>query len=226
MQRHDAPPGLGRGRKPYRTGPCGRRATAAAAATRPNAATARGPPGGRCANVSAQLASSCRRARPARSRVPGRDGPCQRGAGVEPHRLGAVGQLRTELAQRLGVDLAHPALGDAEDLADLRQRQAVVVVHHQHGPLPLGHAVDGPDERLLGLLGLEGVDRAPRPVRQRLAQRRALGAVATAQHLVERHHADRRDLAQRLVEVAHGHLQLGGDLGLVRRAPQRRLPGA
>ena len=110
-----------------------------------------------------------------------------------------------------------------EHLADLRQRQAVVVVHHQDGPLPFGHAVDRLNQCLLGLLGLERVDRAPRPVGQRLTQRRALGTVAAAQHLVERHHADRGDLAQRLVEVTDAHLELGRDLGLVRRAPQRRL---
>ena len=54
------------------------------------------------------------------------------------------------------------------------------------------------------------------PSGKRLAERRALGTVATTQHLVERHHADRGDLAQRLVEVADGHLELGRDLGVVR----------
>ena len=150
-------------------------------------------------------------------------GPAPTRGRVEPAGLGTVRQLRAELAQRLGVDLTHPALGDAEDVADLGEGQTVVVVHHQHGPLPLGHAVDGRDQRLLGLLGLEGVDRPAGAVREGLAERRALGAVAATQHLVERHHADGRDLAQSLVEVADAHLELGRDLGLVGRTPQRRL---
>src|ERR1700722_6316057 len=35
------------------------------------------------------------------------------GSRVEPDVLRPVGQLRAELTERLGVDLAHPALGDA-----------------------------------------------------------------------------------------------------------------
>ncbi len=137
-------------------------------------------------------------------------------------RLGTIRQLRSQLTQRLGVDLAHPALGDAQDLSDLGEGQAVVVVHHQNRALAVGHGGHGGHEGLLGLLGLEGVDRAPGTVGQRLTERGSLGPVPTSQHLVERHHAHRGDLAQRLVELPDAHVQLGRHLGVVRRPAQGR----
>src|SRR3954453_7850503 len=51
-------------------------------------------------------------------------------------------QPRAQLEHGLGVDLAHPALGHAEDLADLGQRQAFVVVEREHDLLALGHPID------------------------------------------------------------------------------------
>src|SRR5438128_873233 len=43
-----------------------------------------------------------------------------------------VRQTGPQLQDRLGMDLADPALGDAEHLADLGQRQTFVVVERQH----------------------------------------------------------------------------------------------
>src|ERR1700722_7148565 len=74
-------------------------------------------------------------------------------------RLGAVGtavaQSCSELQYCLGVDLAHTALGHAEDLADLGQGQAFVVVERQDGALALTQLHDGLAEDLFGLLVLE-----------------------------------------------------------------------
>src|SRR5690606_3186231 len=49
---------------------------------------------------------------------------------------------RTQVQHRLGVDLRHPALGDAEHLADLGQGQSLVVVQREHELLALGQLAD------------------------------------------------------------------------------------
>ena len=61
-----------------------------------------------------------------------------------------------QLQDGLGVDLAHPALGDAEHLADLGQGEALVVVEGEDHLLPVAEPVDGAGQQLLHLLDLEG----------------------------------------------------------------------
>src|SRR5215216_5783700 len=50
--------------------------------------------------------------------------------------------LRPELEHGLGVHLADPRLGDAQDLPDLGQGESLVVVEGDHDLLPLTEAVD------------------------------------------------------------------------------------
>ena len=69
----------------------------------------------------------------------------------------ALGGLHAaaELQHGLGVDLADPALGDAEHLADLGQGQGLEVVQREHDLLPLGHLLDGLAELAPHLAHLE-----------------------------------------------------------------------
>ena len=101
-------------------------------------------------------------------------GPRGRGRRAPTGRLGAgrggrlplpsgrSASLARELQHRLGVDLAHPGLGDTEDVADLCQGQTFVVVEGEHRLLTIAHLADRLDQRLFGLFDLEGVHRAGR----------------------------------------------------------------
>ena len=64
-----------------------------------------------------------------------------------------------QLQDRLRVDLAHAALGDAEHAADLGERESLVVVEREHESLAVGHAVDRVGEEVLHLVDLERLDR-------------------------------------------------------------------
>src|SRR5690606_37493873 len=114
---------------------------------------------------------------------------------AEEQRL--VLERAAELALQLAVDLADAALGDAEDLADLAQREVLDV--EQHRDLPLA-----PRQRLEG--GAEA-----------LLRRRLLGAELRVEALVRG--GDRVDaLDRRLVvgerdRVERGHVR-AGDVGL------------
>src|SRR5690606_28530460 len=60
----------------------------------------------------------------------------------------------------LRVQLAHPALRDAEDRADLGEGQPLVVVEADDDPLALGQGPDGVGEALLHLRDLVGGKRS------------------------------------------------------------------
>ena len=149
---------IGAARVPHRTvGPDHRSARGAATSTRAAGPRRRGGPAGGCrprsvAGPPAAVQPAAGRRRPSGRRP------------VAPGALGAVGQLGPELQDGLGVDLADPALGHTEDVADLGQGQTFVVVEREDRLLPFAHLADGLDEGLLGLLDLEGVHRAGRGV--------------------------------------------------------------
>ena len=64
-----------------------------------------------------------------------------------------------EVADGLGVQLADARLGHAEDLADLLERESLVVVQGDDGLLALGQPFDGLGEDVLDLDALEHRDR-------------------------------------------------------------------
>ena len=130
--------------------------------------------------VRAELASSCRRPRPSRtmrrrSLLPVRG----RSAAREPGSDDPPTSIAADAAPWCGSGTpgSRPT---PSDLSDLGEGQAVVVVHHQHRALAVGHGGHGGHEGLLGLLGLEGVDRAPGTVGQRFAER---ASARTGPHL-------------------------------------------
>ncbi|MDQ1386196.1 MAG: hypothetical protein QOG65_3575, partial [Actinomycetota bacterium] len=82
-----------------------------------------------------------------------------RNSGVDAALGKRFGLPRSQLEDRLGVDLADPALGDAEDIAYLVEGQALVVVEREHEALAVGHPVDRVGQDLTHLLGFEGLDR-------------------------------------------------------------------
>src|SRR5438309_3852856 len=67
-------------------------------------------------------------------------------------------QARPELQDRLGVHLTNADLGHAEDLAELGQGEALVVIEGDDDLLALGEAIDGVGQEVLHLVHLEGVD--------------------------------------------------------------------
>src|SRR6185436_13085907 len=89
----------------------------------------------------------------------------------------------------LRVQLGDARLGDAEDLADLPQRQVLVVVERDHELLALGQRGDRVREAVLELGGVEdllGIGRIR--VVQRVEQRDLVaGGVRDRPQLVERH---------------------------------------
>ena len=125
------------------------------------------------------------------------------------------------------MDLADPALGDAEDLADLGEGQALVVVERDDGLLAFGQGVDGAGEQpaqfavlgdLDGVVGagvLQGVDQAE-PV---------AALAADVQELFEGDDVGERQRAEDAVQFFQADAHLGGDLGLegVRRSLASRV---
>ena len=67
------------------------------------------------------------------------------------------------------MNLADPALGDAEEGADLGQGEPLVVVEGEDEAFPVGHAVDGVGEEVLHLVDLEELDGVVGPVGDRVA---------------------------------------------------------
>ena len=119
------------------------------------------------------------------------------------------------------MDLAHAALGDAEHVADLRERESFVVIERQHEALTVGHAVDRVGEHLTHLLGLERLDGIVTTAGDRVANGGAASSFgARAEELVERDHADEADLPEHGCELVLGHPQLFRDLAVVGTAPE------
>src|SRR4029079_16864651 len=96
---------------------------------------------------------------------------------AEGRRLPSVAQVvplqpRLEPQHGLGVQLGDARLGDSEDLADLPQRQVLVVVEGDHELLALGQRGDRVREAVLELGGVEDLLRVGRiRVVQRVEQR-------------------------------------------------------
>ena len=120
------------------------------------------------------------------------------------------------------MDLAHAALGDAEQLADLGERETLVVVEREHETLAVGHAVDRVGEEVLHLVDLERLDRVVLAVGDGVADRGRPLTVGRAgrEQVVERDETGERDLRERLGELALGPLELGRDLAVLRAAPE------
>ena len=121
--------------------------------------------------------------------------PC----GVSAH----LGQLGAQLQHRLGVDLADARLGHPEHVADLGEREALVVVERDDDLLALGQLVDRPREQELRLLRLERLDRVLRlGVLEGVDQAELVALLpADREELVERHDVDVGDLGEDLVQV-------------------------
>src|SRR5215211_9360140 len=109
-----------------------------------------------------------------------------------PAGTGSAGVLHLgpELEDRLGVHLADAGLGDAQDLPDLGQGEALVVVEGDHDLLALAEPVDGPGQDALHLLGLEDGHRVLGAlVLQGVDQAEPVAALgADREQLVEGHH--------------------------------------
>src|SRR3954454_12525235 len=143
----------------------------------------------------------------------------------EGRRLPSVAQVvplqpRLEPQHRLRVELGNARLGDAEDLADLSQRQVLVVVERDHELLALGQRGDRVGQAVLQLGGVEQLLRVRRVrVVERVEQRDLVaGGVRHRPQLVERDDRGVGDLHQTLLELLDRDAQLAGHL-LVGRRP-------
>src|SRR3954464_8606296 len=123
-------------------------------------------------------------------------------------------QARLEAQDRLGVQLGDARLGDPEDLADLPERQVLVVVEGDDELLALGQGGDRVGQAVLELGGVEQLLRIGRVgVLQRVEQRDPVaGGVRDRPQLVERDDGRVGDLDQRLLELVGAHAQLTGHL--------------
>src|SRR6185436_10811402 len=120
------------------------------------------------------------------------------------------------------VELRHARLRDAEHLADLTQRQLLVVVERDHELLPLGQRGDRLADQLphLGRLelaaGTNGVW-----ILERVDERNGVARSGRVRpELVERGYRRTGDVEKRLVELVLRDAELRGDL-LVGRSPQQ-----
>src|SRR3954464_10417401 len=105
-------------------------------------------------------------------------------------------ELETELPHSFRVDLADARLRDAEDLADLREREALEVIERDDDLLSLGERVDGGREKAPSLLGLEAGGGIDALVGERVDEGDLLPAVvADGQQFVEREDRHEGDLA-------------------------------
>src|SRR5919199_188060 len=133
---------------------------------------------------------------------------------------GSVHEPGAQPQHGLRVQLAHARLGDAEDLADLSERQVLVVVERHHELLALRQA---PDRLGDAVLQVGGVHRRRRVGRVGVVERveqadRVAARVARRPQLVER--GDRRvgDLHEEVLELLDRDLQFGRHLLVGRRA--------
>src|SRR5215216_4586668 len=132
--------------------------------------------------------------------------------------LGKVGLLAQVVALEaalqpengLGVELRDARLGHAEDLADLAQRQVLVVVERDHELLALGQRRDRVGEPVLELGRVQQLLRVGRVgIVQRVEQRDLVaGGVRDRPQLVERDHGRVRDLDERLLELLDREVEL------------------
>src|SRR5215218_6272105 len=144
---------------------------------------------------------------------------------TEGRRLPSVAQVvplepRLESQHGLRVQLGDARLGHAEDLADLPERQVLVVVERDHELLPLGQRGDRVGQAVLELGGVEQLLRIRRVrIVERVEQRDlAAGGVRHRPQLVERDDRGVGDLHQALLELLDRDAQLAGHL-LVGRRP-------
>ena len=109
---------------------------------------------------------------------------------------------------------ADAGLGHAEHLADLAQRQVLVVVERHDELLALGQARDRVGHAVLHVGGVHDLRWVGRVgVLQRVEQRDLVAAgVRDAPQLVERGDGRVGDLDQRLLELVDGDVQLAGHL--------------
>ena len=147
-----------------------------------------------------------------------RDDPSARisgvGIGVEHAEAGA------QVDHRLGVDLGHPGLGDAEDPADLGQGQALEVVEAAAPFARVRAARDRLAEELAGVGPLEVPRSPPSPSVGRGCRRaRRHLARVEAEHLVQRGQAGLGDLGERPTGAR------GRSIRVRRPAPRRWVPG-
>src|SRR4051794_31921437 len=131
---------------------------------------------------------------------------------------------RLEAEDRLRVQLRDPRLGHAEHLADLAERQLLVVVERDYELLALGQARDRIRERLAHPRLVERLlrTRAGR-VLDRVEQRDLVTLARDRPELVERGDRGTRDVGQRLLELVDGDPDLGRDLLVGGRRAELRL---
>src|SRR5215218_8087328 len=131
-------------------------------------------------------------------------------------------QPALEPQHRFGVQLRDARLGHAEDLADLAQRQVLVVVERDHELLALRQRRDRIRQPVLQLGRVEQLLRIGRiGVVQRVEQRHLVaGGVRHGPQLVERDDRGVGDLDQRLLELLDRQVQLLRHLLVGRRAVQ------
>src|SRR5215208_5726998 len=141
---------------------------------------------------------------------------------MERRRLPEVVALEAALEAEHGlrVQLGDARLRHAEDLADLSQRQVLVVVERDHELLALGQRRDRVGEAVLELGGVEDLLRVGRVGVVQGVQQRDLvaGGVRDRPQLVERDDRRAGDLDQRLLELLDRQVELVGHLLVARRA--------
>src|SRR3954447_2017340 len=143
-----------------------------------------------------------------------------------PEGEGSVEQLalerRLQTQHRFGVQLRHARFGDAEHLADLSQRQVLVVVERHDQLLALRQAGDRVGQAILHLGRVHRVGRIDRVrVLDRVEQRDLVSrGVRQRPQLVEGDHGAVRDARERVLELLDRHLELCRHLGVGRRAVQ------
>src|SRR3954451_24462910 len=127
---------------------------------------------------------------------------------------------RLQAQHRFRVELRNSRFRDAEDLADLAERQVLVVVEGHDELLALGQSRDGVREAVLHLGGVHRGRRIDRVrVLDRVEQRDLVaGRVRERPQLVESHDRAVRDAGERLLKLLDRHLELRGHLGVGRRA--------
>src|SRR5512145_2048044 len=128
--------------------------------------------------------------------------------------LRGSGEPSLQAQDRLRVELRDPRLGDAEHLADLAERELLVVVERDDELLALREPGDRLAERFLQL---GGVKRALRCGSVRVLDRVDQGDLVTARaadrpELVEGGDRGARDVREAVLELLDGDADLLGDL--------------